>query len=93
MTELSIEVFAEQCRRWKVPGFLRLAELLGNDIAAAKAMRAETAFVQTPEWLALGAPRDLDFAKKVRTFLIEQKLEWNNGNLLKACKHVLGQTQ
>jgi len=89
MTRLPDAQFAEHCRKYELRGFLALAELLGNDIAAAKAVRAEGEFIMSPEWIALEAPRSLDFASKVRKIMVEQKLEWNNQNLLAACKRAM----
>jgi len=81
--------FAAMCREQRLPGFLNLRKLLPSDTAAAKALRAETAFVSTSEYRALHAPQTEDFALQVRTYLIAHELEWNFENLLAASKHVL----
>jgi hypothetical protein len=89
MTQLSDTQFAEQCRRYRLSGFMELADLLGNDLAAAKAIRAEAEFTVTEEWKALKAPNTSAFAKSVREFMASGKLPWNSENLLAACKQVL----
>jgi hypothetical protein len=90
MTQLPDPQFAEQCRRYRLSGFIELADLLGNDLAAAKAVRAEADFTVTEEWKALNAPNTNAFAKRVREFMASNKLAWNSENLLVACKQALG---
>ena len=83
--------FASLCRAERVEGFLRLRELLPSDLAAAKALRAEAAFVDSAEYRALQLPEDQSgFARKVRLYLIENAMDWNSDNLLFAAKRVLG---
>ena len=77
------------CKANRVEGFLNLRELLPSDLEAAKALRAETDFVKSPEYVALEAPRNKDFARKVRQYLLANQTEWNAANLLAGCRHVL----
>lgn len=89
---LSLSDFAKLCRDEQVPGFLNLRKLLPSDLEAAKALRVECEFVRTDEFVALNAPRDEEFALKVRTYLIANKLDWTFENLLTATTHALGQS-
>ena len=83
--------FASLCRAERVEGFLRLRELLPSDLAAAKALRAEAAFVESAEYRGLQLPEDQSgFARKVRLYLVENEMDWNSDNLLFAAKRVLG---
>lgn len=77
------------CREERVAGFLNLRKLLPSDIEAAKALRAETAFVESAEFLQLNAPPGAEFARSVRAYLFSNHLEWSAENLLAAAKHVL----
>lgn len=86
---LPLDQFATCCREHRVAGFLNLRKLLPTDIEAAKALRAEIAFVESPEFLQLNAPAGPEFARSVRAYLFSQQLEWNPENLLAAAKHVL----
>jgi hypothetical protein len=72
---------AEVARRCKgSAAFDKLAELLGDDIRAVKAMREESKFVQAHPEL----PRGAEFAAGVRGYLVANKLEWTQENLQKA---------
>ena len=86
---LPLEQFAALCKEQRVEGFLNLRELLPSDLEAAKALRVETAFVQSPEFRALEVLRSNEFGKAARQYLLTNKLEWNAANLLAACRHVL----
>lgn len=81
--------FSALCREHQVAGFLNLRKLLPSDIAAVKALRAETALVSSPEYRALNAPQNEEFASMVRVHMLSEKLEWTTENLLLAVKHVL----
>lgn len=86
---LPLDQFARICREEEIAGFLNLRKLLPSDIEAAKALREENAFVQSPEFLQLNAPSSPEFARKVRAHLVAHRLEWNAENLLAAATYVL----
>ena len=82
---------AEYIRRLRVAEvapFLRLADLLGNDARALRAMREESKFIRAHP----GTPVGKEFADKVRGWLISNKLEWNQENLEKAVAAAKKQT-
>ena len=60
--------------------FVKLAELVGNDVKAAHALREESEFMLAHKDL----PRNAQFAAKVRGWLIDNKLDWSQENLEKA---------
>lgn len=86
---LPLDQFARMCREERVAGFLNLRKLLPSDIEAAKALRAETAFVESAEFLRLRAAHTPEIARSVRGYLLSNQLEWNAENLLAAARHVL----
>ncbi len=67
--------------------FIKLVNLLGNDLKAAKAIREEGKFMMAhPE-----VPADKEFAAKVRAWLVWNKLEWTQENLEKAVAEIRSQ--
>jgi len=90
---LPLDQFAAMCREQRVAGFLNLRKLLPSDIEAAKALRAEIAFVESPEFVQLNAPSTPEFARKVRAHLVANRLKWNAENLLAATKHAMDSEQ
>jgi hypothetical protein len=82
--EMSDAEFARRLRFSENATFLQIVELIGNDIAAAKAIRAENEFVKTN----IGLPRGKEFAAKVRGYLVANKLDWTQENLAKAVEAV-----
>lgn len=72
--------YARRMRYADVHVFLKMAELLGNDVKAAHAMREESKFILTHRGIPLGE----EFAGKVRGWLMANRLEWNQENLEKA---------
>jgi hypothetical protein len=87
--KLPLDQFVRMCREEQVAGFVNLRKLLSSDLEAAKALRAEAAFVNSPEYLELQAPTTPEFGFAVRTYLIRNQREWNAENLLDATRHVL----
>lgn len=71
---------ARRLRRLETPGFLELAQLLGTDVKALQALRVEVKFMRSHP----GVSQSPAFAKKVRAWLIANKLDWTEENLSKA---------
>ena len=77
---LSDTELARRLRVMEASGFLKLANLLRNDLRAVRAMREESKFTLAHPEL----PRGPELAGKIRGWLIENKLEWSQENLQKA---------
>jgi hypothetical protein len=69
---MSEEEQARGLRQSGASGFLQVAELLGNDVKALKAIKEEAKFIAAH----LDLPRGDEFAAKVRGWLLANKLEW-----------------
>jgi hypothetical protein len=82
--DMSDAEFARRLRLTEQPTFIRMAELLGNDLKAAKAILAESEFIKAYPTTMRGSA----FATKVRNYLVAEKLDWTQENLAKAVEAV-----
>jgi hypothetical protein len=78
---LSAPDILRRLRIARPPGFQKLLQLHGgNQHKALKSLREEIEFVESHPNL----PRDEEFATRVRTWLIDNDLEWSQENLEEA---------
>ena len=65
--------------------FIRLAEMLGSDAAAIRALKAENEFVMKEH--IIGGP---ELAAKLRGAMLERKLDWTCENLTRVYQTLYG---